>query len=364
MGSISPAELNGGTDYSPRIDHREPVKPTGVLNDFKQFDTTPVIGTEFPTANLADWMDAPNSDELLRELALTVSRRGVVFFRAQDDMTNERQKELASRLGLLSGKPPTSHLHIHPINNSRRGTGVDDHITAIGDQQAKEYKGVGSTFSDNFDGSRQTARLEWHSDIMWERVPCDYAILRMVKFPPSGGDTLWASGYELYDRISPPYRKFLESLTVTCGQKKFAEVAKRAGFDLFAGPRGAPENVGTDLRNVHPLVRTNPVTGWKSIFAVGVHVEQVNGLSELESEHLKDVFLRLIMENHDLQVRHRWVNPNDIAIWDNRSVFHAATLDHQGGRSGFRATGLGERPYFDPESSSRRQALREAGETR
>jgi len=37
-----------------------------------------------------------------------VSQRGVVFFRAQDDLTNELQKELAQRLGELSGKPSTS----------------------------------------------------------------------------------------------------------------------------------------------------------------------------------------------------------------------------------------------------------------
>lgn len=37
-------------------------------------------------------------------------------------------------------------------------------------------------------------------------------------------DTLWASGYELYDRLSPPYQKFFESLTATYAQPGFAEV--------------------------------------------------------------------------------------------------------------------------------------------
>lgn len=47
------------------------------------------------------------------------------------------------------------------------------------------------------------------------------------------------------------------------------------------------------------------------------------------------------------------------AIWDNRSVFHTATFDYddQGERFGNRAVGLGEKPYFDPLSSSRREAL-------
>ena len=47
------------------------------------------------------------------------------------------------------------------------------------------------------------------------------------------------------------------------------------------------------------------------------------------------------------------------AIWDNRSVFHSATFDYQGqgDRFGNRAVGIGERPYFDPQSKSRREAL-------
>ncbi|KAF4979343.1 hypothetical protein F66182_17293, partial [Fusarium sp. NRRL 66182] len=67
-------------------------------------------------------------------------------------------------------------------------------------------------------------------------------------------------------------------------------------------------------------------------------------------------FNDLITFGHDLQVRLKWQQPNDIvheyaAIWDNRSVFHTATGDHEGfgPRSGNRAVGVGEVPYFDPE---------------
>lgn len=40
------------------------------------------------------------------------------------------------------------------------------------------------------------------------------------------------------------------------------------------------------------------------------------------------------------------------AIWDNRSVFHTATLDYDGfgDRNGVRAVGIGEAPYLDPSS--------------
>lgn len=57
-------------------------------------------------------------------------------------------------------------------------------------------------------------------------------------------DTLWASGYEVYDRLSTPYQKFLETLTATYAQPKFNDAAEKNGFKIYSAPRGAPENVG------------------------------------------------------------------------------------------------------------------------
>ncbi|KAF2474921.1 taurine catabolism dioxygenase [Lindgomyces ingoldianus] len=337
--------------------HKDPLRLRGALDGYQSFDVTPIIGREFVDVNLKDWLRAPNSDDLIRDLAITISQRGVVFFRKQDDLDNDLQKELAQRLGELSGKPATSKLHIHPVSNSgRRLGGKDDEISVISSEQAKEiYK---NRFL-NFSQKKQSAKEGWHSDITFEPVPSDYAILRLTQLPKTGGDTLWASGYELYDRLSKPYQKFFESLTATYAQPGFGLAAKENGFELYSKPRGAPENVGSELIATHPVIRTNPVTGWKSIFAVGHHVQQINGLTEQESRRALDWFVQLIVENHDLQVRHRWQNPNDLAIWDNRSVYHTATFDYfgLGERTGQRAVSLGERPYLDPSSTSRRDAL-------
>ncbi|KAL4793148.1 hypothetical protein BDV19DRAFT_380279 [Aspergillus venezuelensis] len=332
---------------------RQPLQLSGALQDVEKFDVTPVIGREFPSASLVEWLRAPNSDELLRDLAITISQRGVVFFRKQDGLTDDLQKELVDRLGRLSGKPSTSGLHIHPISNSSREHSTpDDEISVISSaQRQKLYQGKNSF--------GRSGKHEWRSDITFELVPSDYTLLRLTELPETGGDTLWASGYEVYDRISKPYQAFLDGITATYAQPRFNQIADQNKFKVHPGPRGAPENVGEVLEAIHPVVRTNPVTGWKSIFAVGHHVENVNGLSEDESRHLLDWFVRLATENHDLQVRFRWQNPNDLAIWDNRSVYHAATFDYAylGPRTGHRAVGLGERPYFDPKSQSRREAL-------
>lgn len=182
---------------------RKSLQSNGLINDYKWFDVTPVIGREYPTAKLKEWLHAPNSDELLRELAITseylrvsmpcpqciislmkhvlVSQRGVVFFRQQDDLDNELQKELAQRLGHLSGKPNTSTLHIHPVSNSGRELGgKDDKISVISSEQGKKlYKARWS--------KRQSQKGAWHSDITFEPVPSDYAILRLTQLPETGG---------------------------------------------------------------------------------------------------------------------------------------------------------------------------------
>ena len=230
------------------------LKPAGVLDQYLSFDVTPIIGREFPNASLKEWLEAPNSDELLKDLAVTISQRGVVFFRKQDGLDNDLQKQLAQRLGELSGKPSTSKLHIHPVANSgRRLGGKDDEISVIDSEQIKEL------YANRFVSSKQSNNEGWHSDITFEPVPSDYTILRLTELPKTGGDTLWASGYDIYDRISPAYQKFLEGLTVTCAQPIFQESAKENDYQLYSGERGSPENTGTDLKAVHPVVRTNPV---------------------------------------------------------------------------------------------------------
>lgn len=76
-----------------------------------------MIGREYPDLQLADLLQAPNKEELLRELAVQISERGVAFFRNQS-ITIAQQKELGNLLGDLSGRPQASGLHIHPTERT------------------------------------------------------------------------------------------------------------------------------------------------------------------------------------------------------------------------------------------------------
>ncbi|KUL89720.1 hypothetical protein ZTR_00604 [Talaromyces verruculosus] len=322
---------------------REPLKYSGSLDIYKSFDVTPVIGREFSEVQLTDIL---NDDRKLQDLAITVSRRGVVFFRNQD-LNSDQQKILGQKLGELTGKPATSKLHRHAVNNSKRNITVndgklDDEISVISSDISRKFYG------DRFAGlSRHLASEVWHADITFENVPSDYAILKITDSPEdnTGGDTLWASGYEAYDRLSPPIQKLADTLKAVHHRPRFNQIAKEHGIDLIEGDRGAPENTGYQFKATHLFGAAHQVEhGW------------IEGVSPRESEILKQYFNQLIAENHDLQVRFKW-NTNDVAIWDNRSVFHTATNDYEGKRQGNRVVSLGEIPYYDPASVSRREAL-------
>ena len=119
----------------------------------------------------------------------------------------------------------------------------------------KQKKGGGLTHQ--LSDTSRYASVGWHSDITFEPVPSDYAMLKIHTLPPTGGDTLWASGYELYDRLSPVMASFLEGLTATHDAKFFLDEAARLGNPLRTGIRGSPLNQGADLQAVHPIIRTN-----------------------------------------------------------------------------------------------------------
>ncbi|KAI9339116.1 hypothetical protein BDR26DRAFT_862663, partial [Obelidium mucronatum] len=328
----------------------QPLKRNFALDKFKHFKLEPHIGEEFePSVQLSQILKAPNSTELIHDLAVLVSERNVIAFRNQD-LTFEEQNQLVDLLGKAGGKPATSGLHKHP---SSKGDDYENRKHVVSSERSK-------AFMDEYYGGRgELHSVGWHSDITDENIPSDYASLKIIDAPEAGGDTLFASAYEVYERLSPAYRELLEGLTATHVRAGFTERQKAGKADVRPGDRGAPENDNPDFTAVHPVIRTNPVTGWKGVFANKGFTKRINELSKDESDIVLSHLFDLTVQNHDLQLRFHW-GKNDIALWDNRSSYHAATLDFETEfvtRYGERSTSLGERPYFDPASTSRREAL-------
>ncbi|KAM3070827.1 hypothetical protein ACMFMG_009745 [Clarireedia jacksonii] len=331
-----------------------PLQLTGSLSRYQQRELTPLIGTAFDDIDLAKILQAggQESDAVIRDLAITISQRGVCVFPRQKNLTVADQKLLCHRLGQLTTRPYTSGLNIHPLNQTELPDGtIDAELTTLArDPKKKLVQQAGFGKKEK----KQSHSDGWHTDCSYENVPADYTLLHMKVTPAAGGDTLFASAYEAYDLLSPPMAKLLESCQATFmppGHRPENIVDR-----MWEGPRGAPENVGPELRASHPAVRTNPVTGWKSLYAMGHHLETIEGLGDLENRMVLELLERLLVDNHQLQLRVKWA-ADDLVIWDNRAVYHCATFDYTAERVGNRICGCGEKPYLDPRSAGRRYAL-------
>jgi len=327
----------------------EPLVYSGSLDSYTYRDLTPIIGREFEGLQVRDLLNTSNRHQRIKDLGVIISQRGVVFLRNQDVTPNE-MRELCEILTAVTGCPESSGLHIHPLTEESSELG--DQISVISSE--KQTKGGGLTHQ--LSDTSRYASVGWHADITFEPVPSDYAMLKIHTLPETGGDTLWASGYEIYDRLSAPMQVFLEGLTATHDAKFFLEEAERLGNPVRKGIRGHELNQGEGLTAVHPVIRTNPVTGWKSVFVNKGFTRRINGVTRDESDMLLKYLFDLVVHNHDAQVRFKW-NKNDLAIWDNRSNWHCATYDYAAARAGDRVCSLGEAPYFDPSSKSRKEAM-------
>lgn len=88
------------------------------------------------------------------------------------------------------------------------------------------------------------------------------------------------------------------------------------------------------------------------LFNVSSPVAPLHPISQIADQ------AQLLTQNHDAQVRFKW-RKNDLAIWDNRSTSHCATYDYAAARAGDRVCSVGEKPYLDPNSKSRKEAIAE-----
>ncbi|RLN32004.1 hypothetical protein BBJ28_00015306 [Nothophytophthora sp. Chile5] len=157
----------------------------------------PKIGTELSGIQLHELTNAQKD-----ELALLVAERGVVFFRDQE-ITAEQQLDLGRYYGPLHVQQNLAHTEQYPEAL------VVENSVETSEAFLKRHA---------YDPANA-----WHTDVSYERQPPSYTIFKVLTNPQVGGDTLWASGYEAYERLTPPFKKFVEGLTAIHSGKHVAD---------------------------------------------------------------------------------------------------------------------------------------------
>ena len=236
----------------------------------------------------------------------------VLFFENQP-VTPQQQRDLAARFGTL---------HIHPVYPQHPE--VPEIILL-------------DTSNDN-----PPDNDNWHTDVTFIATPPMGALLSAQLLPPSGGDTLWASGIAAYEALSEPFRRFLDPL--------HAEHDFLQSFPAWRFARTPAERVRWEAARdkhppvVHPVVRTHPVSGQRGLFVNEGFTSRIVELAKAESDAVL-AQLRIHTARPEFTVRWRWKR-HDLAFWDNRLTQHYATADYLPHRRVMhRATILGDVPY-------------------
>lgn len=151
----------------------------------------------------------------------------------------------------------------------------------------------------------------WHSDLGYEDERAKATALYAIRLPSFGGDTIFKSMVEVYEKLPADLKARIEGLRGTF------RYGGRTGKDV--------EFLDKEDQNrqsaVHALVRTHPETGRKSLFVSPTQITSIIGLEPAESDALIRELVGIATAGEP-DYTHRW-RPGDLLIWDNRGLLHS-----------------------------------------
>ncbi len=152
-----------------------------------------------------------------------------------------------------------------------------------------------------------------HQDCSYMRHPPLGALLYGVEVPSYGNDTVFANMALALETLSPAFAAMLAPL--------------RAVHSAFKMVARDPTATYLDYDEVdHPVIRTHPETGVKSLFVNPFFSKHFVGMTEAESKPILE-HLFAIQTRPELQCRVRWER-NSLVVWDNRASTHQAIRDN------------------------------------
>ncbi len=162
----------------------------------------------------------------------------------------------------------------------------------------------------------------WHSDFSYLPAPAKYSLLYALEVPvidgEAKGNTSFASCFAAYDALPEKKKSELEKLKVIYRYGDQYEKRRQAGSKLV--PLKEAAEAIPDVE--HPIIRTHPKSGRKSIFLSDGTSVGVAGMPEDEGKQL----IRELID-HCTQAEfcytHKW-QVGDLVIWDNASSLHRA----------------------------------------
>jgi taurine dioxygenase len=229
-------------------------------------------------------------------IAAAFLQHHLLVFREQT-LSKEQMRDFAGIFGEVEGnifrKPDGSVLEeVHQISNLDAG---------------------GAPTEDSY----LKSNYHWHTDKSYLAAPALLTMLEALELPPEGGDTQFADMTRAYDALPDDTKREIAGLRAVHS----FEYMRRSTGDrpLTDAERAATPPV------VHPLVRTHPETGRKSLY-IGMYCAAIVGMDEAAGRALIDRLQAHATQPQFVYI-HRW-RPRDLVFWDNRCLAHRAIANY------------------------------------
>ena len=278
----------------------------------------PALGAEITGLDLAGNLGGNLAAEVRQSW---LEAGGLLVFPGQS-LGTEQHIEFAQNFGPLFGAPgevplqETVSRYLHP-----------DH---------PEIYRVSNKLEGSEPMGRARAGTYWHSDVSFRERPAAASILNAIEVPETGGDTLFCNMTLAYETLSDTMKDTIQPLSA---HHDFAQTAATQ----FAQPVVIEGDLEGGNRAVHPVVRTHPETGNKSLFVNPGMTVRLEGFDDEDSAAILGVLYDHATKPEHIY-RHSW-REGDVAMWDNRSLMHYAVCDY-GDQPRYmeRTTAIGDRP--------------------
>ena len=260
------------------------------------------------------------SQGMLNEINQAFLFHQLLVFRDQK-ITPEAQVAFSELFGLIESRP----------NRPFTLDGIPE-ITVLSNRQDKG-KPVGIINAGDF----------WHTDLSFSVTPSRVTFLYAIEAADKGGDTEWSNIYMAYESLSKELKQKISDLR---------------GIHVFDRRRNPRVNVDNQFKKdedqvyglaipdaIHPLVRTHPDTGRKSLYICPRFVVGVEGMKEKDAQPLLDMLFEHQVKP-EFRYLHKW-RMGDFLMWDNPSLIHIGRgqIKPPGIRHMHRTMVLGDQPF-------------------
>jgi taurine dioxygenase len=238
-------------------------------------------------------LSATLSAAALAELETALVKYKVLFFRGQSHLDDHEHQAFGARLGKTVP---------HPTVPAPQGTKLFE-----------------------LDASKGGGRADsWHTDVTFVDAFPKMSILRGVKIPAYGGDTVWANTAVAYERLPAPLQRLADELWAV-HSNDYDYGAQRAQVDESRLRHHREVFVSAVYEAEHPVVHVHPVSGERALL-LGHFLKRIVGVSSVESARLFEMLQSRVIRIENT-VRWNW-QQDDVAIWDNRATQHYAVNDY------------------------------------